>query len=215
MTVELLQLGQRAREVLHQRDRHVLERAGGRLGQRAVERRAVPSRHDEPGRAEHRGRAQDGADVVRVGHLVEHDQGPAGARSGQLLQVGLRQRLGLDQGALVHGIGAEPAVEVPRQHALVRQAAVRQRPRLQAALGVVGQKSLAMVRCRIGERRLDRVDAVRCSVGPRRRARRSGRSRPRLADDSRRAVSATWRSLTVVSVIGAAGGCHDIGERSP
>ena len=81
MTVhaELLQLGQRAGEVLHQRDRHMLERAGGRLGQRAVERRAVAARHDEAAGAERRGRAQDGADVVRVGDLVEHDEGPAGA----------------------------------------------------------------------------------------------------------------------------------------
>ena len=88
VTAELLQLGQRAREVLHQRDRHVLERARGRLGQRAVERRAVAARHDEAGRAEHRRRAQDGADVVRVGHLVEHDDGPAGAVSASSASVG-------------------------------------------------------------------------------------------------------------------------------
>ena len=80
-TAELLQLGERAGQVLHQRHGHVLERARGRLGQRAVERRAVAARHDEAGGAEHGGRAQDGADVVRVGDLVEHDQRPAARRA--------------------------------------------------------------------------------------------------------------------------------------
>ena len=70
----LLQLGEGARKVLHQRDGNELERAGGGLRQRAVERRAVAARHDQAGGAEHGGRAQDGADVVRVGDLVEHDE---------------------------------------------------------------------------------------------------------------------------------------------
>ena len=110
--LQLLQLGQRPRQVLHQRHGYVLQRTGGRLGERAVERRAVPARHDHARRAEHRRRAQDGTDIVRVGHLVEHHDRPAGGTVGQLAQVGLRQRLGLEQRTLVHGVGAEAPVEV-------------------------------------------------------------------------------------------------------
>ena len=138
---ELLELGERAGKVLHQRHGHVLERARGRLGERAVERRAVAAGHDEAGRAERRARAQDGADVVRVGDLVEHDDGPARAARDQLGQRRLRQRLGLDQGTLVHGVGPEPAVEVLGQHPLVGHAPVGQ-GLLQATLGVVGEIEL-------------------------------------------------------------------------
>ena len=158
MQVELLQLGQRPREVLHQRDRHMLERAGGRLRQRAVERRAVAPGHDEAAGAERRARAQDGADVVRVGHLVEHDEGPPGAALDQLGERGLRQRLGLDQRALMHGVGAQSAVEVPGRDPLVRQLPLGQGFG-QAALGVVGEVELADAAVGVGQGRLDRVDA--------------------------------------------------------
>ena len=54
MTFELLELGQSAGEVLNQRDRHVLERAGGRFRKRAGERRAVAAGHDQAAGAERR-----------------------------------------------------------------------------------------------------------------------------------------------------------------
>src|SRR5436189_296725 len=75
--VEVLQFGERAREVLHERDRYVLERAGGGLRESAGQRWAMSPGHDEARRAEHGSGAQDGTDVVRVGHLVEDDDGPA------------------------------------------------------------------------------------------------------------------------------------------
>ncbi len=78
--------------------------------------------------------------------------------SGQFFDGRLRQRLGLDHGALVHGIRAQPAVEVLGQHPLVRQLPGGKRL-LQATLGVVGQIELGDGAPRIGERRLHRVDA--------------------------------------------------------
>ena len=108
-----------AREVLLERDRHELERAGGRFRQRRIERRAVAARHHETAGSEHGARAQDGADVVRVGHLIEHHERPAGIRGRRdFVQARLGQRLGLEQHALVHGVGAEQAVEVARTDAL-------------------------------------------------------------------------------------------------
>ena len=128
----------------------------------------MPARHDEAGRAEHRRRAQDGADVVRVGHLVEQDDGPAAAHLREVGERGLRQGLGLDQGALVHGVGAEPAVEVPGQHPLVGQLPRRQRC-LQPAFGIVGEIQPEDVALRVGECRLHGVDAEDLGDVPARR----------------------------------------------
>ncbi len=86
-----------AREVLLERDRHELERAGGRLRQRRIERRAVAARHHETAGSEHRARAQDGAHIVRVGDLIEHHERPAGIRGRRdFVQARLGQRLGLE-----------------------------------------------------------------------------------------------------------------------
>ena len=63
---------ERAREILHRHQRHQLERAGGRLRQHAGRLRAVPRRGDDRLDRERRGRAQDRADIVRIGDLVEH-----------------------------------------------------------------------------------------------------------------------------------------------
>jgi hypothetical protein len=81
----------------------------------------VTPRHDEAGGAENGGRAQDGADVVRIRHLIEHDQRTAamGVRD-EVVQLGFGQRLGFEQDALVHGVGSEQTVEIARGDALGR-----------------------------------------------------------------------------------------------
>jgi hypothetical protein len=53
-------------------------------------------------------------DIVRVRHLVQHHDWPAGGTVGELAQVRFRQRLGLEQGTLMYGVGAEAPVEVAR-----------------------------------------------------------------------------------------------------
>ena len=78
----------------------------------------MTARHDETGGAEHGGRAQDGADVVRIGDLIEHDERPCLGALGEFLNVGLFERLGFEHDALVHGVLAEQAVEIARGDAL-------------------------------------------------------------------------------------------------
>ena len=70
----LLQLLERARDVDDVRDPHVRDRAGRRLGRRAVERRRMPRLPDDARRARRIDRAQDRADVVRILDTVEHDE---------------------------------------------------------------------------------------------------------------------------------------------
>ena len=73
-------------------------------------------------------RAQDGADVARIGHLVEHDE-RAGALQ-HVLQAGRRQRIGQQRHALVDDVAAEQVVEPAALHAFRRQ-----RPGLAAGAG--------------------------------------------------------------------------------
>ena len=111
----------------------------------------------DPNGTEYRRGAQDGPNVVRIGHLVEHDDGPAGSDLGQVLQRRLRQRCDLDQGSLMHRVGAQPALKVFWQHALMRQVP-NCKGLLQAVLGVVSQIKLGDRAARIEECRLHRMD---------------------------------------------------------
>jgi hypothetical protein len=71
----LRHLVQRAGEVDDTDPRHGLERAGCRAGHRAAFRRGVAILRDEAERVEGSGRAQDRAQIVRVGDLVEDTSG--------------------------------------------------------------------------------------------------------------------------------------------
>ena len=68
----VVQLVQRAGEILHGHQWHQLQRAGGRLRQHPGRFGAVTRRGDDGLDREGRRRAQDGADIVRIGDLVEH-----------------------------------------------------------------------------------------------------------------------------------------------
>ena len=70
----LAELVQGLREILDEDHRHNVERAARGLGQCAVQRRAVPLGHDQARRAECRGLAERRADILWVGHLIEHEQ---------------------------------------------------------------------------------------------------------------------------------------------
>ena len=105
---------------------------------------------------EGRSRAQDRADIMRVGDLVEHQHG---AFRGDVLDVERGEGIGFHQQALMHGIGPEPRVDRVRPHDLRRD---RQREAFlgQAMRAVFGREDLADRAARIGERRHDGVPAV-------------------------------------------------------
>ena len=123
-----LQRDQRAGDVDRAQQRDGLQRTGRGLGERAGLLGRVAVLGDHRRHAERRGRAQDGADVARVGDLVEHDQ-RAGAVQ-RLLQAGRPQRVGEQRRALVGDVAAEQMVEPAALHLLGRQ-----RPGRRLALG--------------------------------------------------------------------------------
>ena len=104
----IVQFGQRARQISHAHQRHQFQRAGGGFRQHAGGLRAVPGGDDDGLDRKRRGRAQDGADIVRVGDLVEHQHD---ALLRQRVDVGRGQRIDLGQQPLMHGVGAEPLVD--------------------------------------------------------------------------------------------------------
>ena len=109
---------ERAGEIDHPRPGHRLQRPARRLGQRARFARRVPVLRDDAERVERGGRAQDGADIVRVRDLIEHQQRPAVRR-------------------LVEQVGEQDVVQTLdlRDHALMRRVA-RHQP---AEIGGVGE----------------------------------------------------------------------------
>ncbi len=62
-------------------------------------------------------RAQDRADIMRIGDLVEHQHGAVGR---DVLDVERGEGIGLDQQALMHGVGREPRRDRVRPHDLGR-----------------------------------------------------------------------------------------------
>ena len=83
-----LELLERAREIDGAHQRHDLQRAGGGLGQHAGIGGRVAFGDDDAGNAEGGGRAQDGADIVRVGDLVERQHEGVIAAAGQHILEG-------------------------------------------------------------------------------------------------------------------------------
>ena len=100
----------------------------------------MPVLGDDPDRSERRGRAQDRADVMRVGDLVEDQQHGALSRAAQdLVEPDFLERLGLDDHALVRRVARDQAAEVGdvgQRHRnllgeLHRRGRVARRPRAQ------------------------------------------------------------------------------------
>ena len=89
----------------------MLQPAGGGLGEDAGIGRAVPLGQDERLGAEGGGGADDGADIVRVGHLVEHDDE---ARLVEIGKLGLGEGIGKDCDPLMHRAGPTSAVDLAR-----------------------------------------------------------------------------------------------------
>ncbi len=110
----LLEKLDRAREVGDPDQRHMLERAGGCLGQRPGFRRRVALGQDDRERAEGGGRAQDRADILRVGHLVEDHQ-PRMLRAlgcgDHILDAVVGQRMDPGCQPLMNGTRRQPAFQ--------------------------------------------------------------------------------------------------------
>ena len=107
--------------------------------------------HGERGR-----RAQDRADIVRIGDLVEHQHD---AVLGQGVDSRHLQRIGLGQHALMHRVRPELAVDLRRPDDLRRDSGVDVLLG-QLAGGVLGQPQLANLTPRIGQCGRDSVPAV-------------------------------------------------------
>ena len=106
---------ERAGEIDHPHPRHDLERSRGGLGERPAFRRRVAVLRDQRRGAERGGRAEDRADVVRIGHLVEHHERPVRLRIEQIGEMHLADLLDaeadrplvvLDQVTDPHNVGA-------------------------------------------------------------------------------------------------------------
>ncbi|MGY4489019.1 hypothetical protein ACVWWR_008210 [Bradyrhizobium sp. LM3.2] len=156
LETELVQRGQCAGEVLYRHDRYQLQRAGGGLGQHTGRFRTVARGGDDRLHGEGRSRAQDGADIVRIGDLVEHQHD---AVLLQILDVGRGQGIGLGEQALVHRVGRQQPVDLLGPDDLGRDrdcdVLVRQTP-----CGVLGQRQLADLPLGVGERHGDGVPAI-------------------------------------------------------
>jgi hypothetical protein len=74
--------------------------------------------HGEAACAENRGRPQDGADVVRIGYLVEYDQGTTIGGLSEVAPVGFGQGLRFERRSLMDGVGAEETIEIARGDSL-------------------------------------------------------------------------------------------------
>ena len=72
LETDVVQLVQRASEVLHGDHGHELERAGGGFCQHAGRFGTVAGGGDDRLHRKRRGRAQDRPDIVRIGDLIEH-----------------------------------------------------------------------------------------------------------------------------------------------
>ena len=127
------------------------------FGQHAGGLRAVAGGGDDRLDRKRRRRAQDRADIVRIGDLVEHQHD---AFLGQRIDIGRGQGLGLRQQPLVHGVGAEPLVDRVRADDFGGDAGVDILVR-QALGGVFGQEQLSDLPFRVGQGGRNRVPAIK------------------------------------------------------
>ena len=164
MPAGFLQGAQGARQIGHPGAGQAFGGAGRGLGQRSGQRRAVPVLNDDAACAEGERRAKDGADILRIGQLVQHDE-DAARRMGQIVQFDALQRLDLEHHALMHGTGRQQARQPVGLDHLYRMP-VQQLVALElgGAVGRGHQTAHALTR-RIGERRQNRVTTPDEGIG--------------------------------------------------
>ena len=154
---------QGAGDVHHLDIGHDFQRAGGGLGQRARLRRGMAVLHHHGGDAESGGGAQDGADIVGIGKLVQHQHNPAALPAGLRSRTSSRSRAGRGAGfqrrALMHrarrqqpgdGLGIRRFDPDPAQQLGT-----------QGFGGPGGQDGPAQLAAGIGQGGLDRMQAIK------------------------------------------------------
>ena len=112
---ERRQLVEGAGEVDHLDHRHHVESARGRAGGHAAELGAAARRQHHRADLEGGGRAQDRADIVRIGHLIEqqHEIAAGLGRAGPL-ELEPRQRRGRERQPLMHRAPRRRGARSPR-----------------------------------------------------------------------------------------------------
>jgi len=110
---------------------------------------------DDADRAERGGGAEDRADIVRVGNLIEHQQdGTFGGLGQQVAEPQIVERLDLDHHALVRRVGRDHAAEVgafgPHHHQILGEVhqcrGLKRGPRFQhPAIGIVERRRNRML----------------------------------------------------------------------
>src|SRR5438067_8703078 len=104
---------QRAGEIDYAGPEHALERARRGLGHDSAFGWRVAVLGDDPDCAECGGGAQDGADIVRIRNLVEHEQDRAFAYTlEKVVEPHFIERLGFDDHALVRRIIGDQSAEI-------------------------------------------------------------------------------------------------------
>ena len=105
---------ERAGEVDDAHPGHDLQRARGGARERARFGRRVAVLRDDAERIERRRRAQDRADIVRIGHLIEHQQRPAVLRAllEQIAEPDILERLDLGDDALMRRVAGHQPAEI-------------------------------------------------------------------------------------------------------
>ena len=145
---------QRSGEVDDADPRHALQRARRGLGQRAAFARRMAILGDDADRPERRGGAEDRADIMRVGDLVEHQQGGAFGRVGEdVAEPDVLERRNLDHHALVRRVVGHQPAEIGDVGEAQRGCGIEG----EFGRGVVGDPYARDPPLGIGERRGDRV----------------------------------------------------------
>ncbi len=156
---EFGQFVERAGDIDHGEIGHDVERSGRGFGQHARFRRGMAVLHDDGRDAEGGCRAQDGADIVRIGNLVEHQHDAAALGGDQDIgDIALGQGLALQGRALMHGPGRKQPADRVRIGDFVGHAGEQ----LAADLcgGALGQHGAMGRAGRIGEGRLHGVQTI-------------------------------------------------------
>ncbi len=155
-------LVERAGEIDHAHPGHEFQRPGRRPRDYAGFGRGMAVLCDDAKRIERGGRAQDGADIVRIGDLIEHDDRPARgfvalAFLQQIAQPDVVERLDFRDNALVGRVARHHPAQV--SHIGIDDG--QDGRQLERGNGLARAPDLANHPVRVGERRGDGVAAIK------------------------------------------------------
>ena len=145
---------ERAGQIHHAHPRNDFQRATRGFRHRARFRRGVTVLRDDRRGTERRGRAQDRADVVRVGHLVEHQHRPA-VLADHVIEEYVLQRRAFEHQPLMRRIARDQPGEIVRIGIL--DGKIRRQFAVEGIDALTRRPQLAVLALGVLERRFDRV----------------------------------------------------------